>query len=185
MFLEMALAHGLKVQRVNLHDSQLNGSHGLVEVTYAGRPGIVDPQYNHLYRGQDGRPATLMELRSNPSLYRANAANCQNIERVDGREPVRTAYPIDVDGYGFERAAYINYGYFGFLRKGVWEFLERRYGDEGTLFPRHPTWAMYPAYRLAALLNSSIVLFALIWIMLSRLKRRLTRRRLSSFSNGN
>jgi hypothetical protein len=148
----------------------------MVEVEYDGVRGIVDPHFGIIYRHADGRAATLKDLIADPDLARANCRNAVRMIRVAGEPVVAAPYPVDLDGYNFKNAAYANFKYFGPFRFRVHAALTRWFGPDGPLIPFKPVWMIFPAYTLAAMIDTAFVAVLLLRLAGSRIGRRLRRR---------
>lgn len=172
-------AHGLAPRAIALHDSNLRGCHGIIEVDIGdGKSIVVDAQYGILYRHPDGRPASLDEIRRDPELAYSNQLNATRFHNIRGRQTQPVAYPFGVDGYTFDFPAYCNFRDFGPLRWKVRDWLTSWFGEKGTFIPKWPNWyVVWPAYNLAFAVDA----LAIGIIILMLIRRSWRRRRDARF----
>ena len=171
VFKSLLAAHGIDSKAVAMHDSDLNGTHSVVEVYYSKGPyGIIDPQHGIIYRHPDGRPATIQDLRNDQKLFLDNAGKGWCYGKGPQNPELKVPYPAQF--YDFKRVAYFNFRRFGPLKWFIYDTLTRWFGPDGPLLVPRPTWYMNPTKTLGFILNSIAGLIALLGFIRWRRKRR-------------
>jgi hypothetical protein len=170
VFTALLDAHGIRWERVLLHNEDLRGIHGSVEVQFQRGPGVVDPTYSIIYRHPDGRPASRKELRDDRTLFVANASKgWQFGHGIDGRSN-RLSYPVD--RYVFDLPLRFSYRWFGPARWFVYGSLIKFAGPDGPLLLASPSWFEWPALRWMFFINVAVGACAIMWRFRRRIKSR-------------
>lgn len=162
-------AFDIESRFIILLDRNLQSRHTLLEVFYQGTWGAVDPLYNIVYRDNNGRPASLSDLREQPVLFLANAT--QGWEYGYGPQGKQARHTYNTKKKRFDNAQYFNYGKFGILSRSLYRVLSSVFGPDAPLWIRRPNFYAYPALTTLVALDGLLVCACCVWLFPSCLRR--------------
>lgn len=164
-------AHSIEWRPLTMHNSNLRGTHGTVEVKFERGWCAVDPLFGMIYRYPDRKPASLTDLKAHPELIEPNMTKAWTPGWGSEERAVKRPYPIGEDGYGFENAYRFSYHWFGPLRWWVRDTLVRLFGNDGPLLLQRPRFLRSPTLTLLIALNA-LAATIYVWHRLRDWRRR-------------